>query len=330
MPDSTLRQITLLQLVPRRSPGATTAELQRRLDDQGHSISRRTIQRDLIRLSAHFPLVTEGEDVPRWCWMEGSDGLTAPAHDAYSALTWTLIEEHLEPLLPFAARKEAQPQFAAARKYLKQTPRNRIDRWHQRVRVIPRAFELQTPDVPEAVLEPVYAALFEGRQLRVDYRSRGREKARSMRVHPLGLILREGVIYLLGTIDDYTDLRQLVAHRIEAATVLDQPANEPEDFDLDEYIASGGFSYVETGPIELVLQVEEYAAEHLIESPIAPEQSVRALNDGRKEIRARVVDTKQLRWWLAGFGDAVEVVEPLHLRQALVEQARAVVELYRS
>jgi predicted DNA-binding transcriptional regulator YafY len=330
MSDPTLRQITLLQLLPRRGAGCTTEELRRRLDERGYGVSLRTVQRDLDRLSIQFPLVREGETAPRWRWMEGGPDLSIPAQDPYSALTWRLIEQHLEPLLPIALKREAEPRFAAARNYLEQLAGDRFSRWNDRVRIIPRAFSLRTPEVPEAVLAPVYEALFEGFQLEVEYRSRGRAECGKWRVHPLGLVLREGVIYLLVTIERFTDLRQLVAHRILSARVIEAPADEPEGFDLDAYIAAGGFSYVETGTIRLVLRVDAYAAEHLLESPIAGDQTARTLEDGRVEFTATVVDTKQLRWWLTGFGDALEVIEPRDLRKAMAEQAEAVAEMYRN
>ena len=330
MSDPILRQITLLQLLPRRGAGCTTEELRRRLDERGYGVSLRTVQRDLDRLSVQFPLVREGDTVPRWRWMEGGPDLSIPAQDPYSALTWRLIEQHLEPLLPIALKREAEPRFVAARNYLEQLAGDRFSRWNDRVRIIPRAFSLRTPEVPEAVLAPVYEALFEGVQLEVEYRSRGRAEPGKWRLHPLGLVLREGVIYLLVTIEQFTDLRQLVAHRILSARVIEAVAKEPEGFDLDAYIAAGGFSYVETGTIRLVLRVDAYAAEHLLESPISSDQAARTLDDGRVELTATVVDTKQMRWWLTGFADALEVVEPRDLRKAMAEQAQAVAEMYRN
>jgi len=173
-------------------------------------------------------------------------------------------------------------------------------------------------------------ALFQGWQLQVEYRSRGAGKSKSWRAHPLGLVMREGILYILVTIEDYTDLRQLVAHRIDSASVIEEPVQEPESFDLDAYIAAGGFSYVETGLIRLRIRVDSYAAEHLLESPISSDQKSKPLADGRTEFTASVVDTKQLRWWLTGFGDALEVVEPRELRRVMAEQAGAVAEMYRS
>ena len=52
--------------------------------------------------------------------------------------------------------------------------------------------------------------------------------------------------------------------------------------------------------------------------------------DGRTLIEATVADTRELRWWLRGFGDHVEVQSPAALRSEFKEQSRALHELYES
>ena len=329
MSDSTLRHIKMLELIPRRQPGLTASELKVRLAERDFEIDLRTVQRDLNYLSRVYAILSEGERPQRWFWALDAMALSLPAQDAHSALMWRLIEEHLRPLLPRAIQRDAEPQFAAARAYLETLGEGKVARWKERVRVIPRAYQLQVPEIPADVMTAVQDALFQGCQLQVEYRSRGAGRSKSWRAHPLGLVMREGIMYILATIEDYTDLRQLVAHRVLSASVVDEPVQEPEGFDLDAYIAAGGFSYVETGPIRLKIRVDPYAAEHLLESPISSDQKSRPVPDDRIEFSASVVDTNQLRWWLTGFGDAVEVIEPVELRKAMAEQAEAVTRMYR-
>jgi len=320
----------MLQLIPRRPPGLTAGELRARLGERDFDINLRTVQRDLNYLSSMFPITSEGERPQYWFWAVDAQALSIPAQDAHSALMWRLIEEHLKPLLPRAIQRDAEPQFAAARAYLESLGKGKVSRWKDRVRVIPRAFQLQVPQIPDEVMAAIQEALFQRCQLKVAYRSRGASRTQSWCVNPLGLVLREGIVYLLATIEDYEDLRQLVAHRVVSAAVIDEAVREQEGFDLDDYIRQGGFAYVEGGPVRLRMRVDPYAAEHLLESPISSDQRSKLLPDGRVELTATVVETKQLRWWLTGFGEALEVVGPAELRNAIAEQAEAVAEMYRS
>jgi predicted DNA-binding transcriptional regulator YafY len=38
------------------------------------------------------------------------------------------------------------------------------------------------------------------------------------------------------------------------------------------------------------------------------------IDDDRERLMATVKDTQELRWWLLGFGEGVEIIEPASLR----------------
>ena len=328
MPDTTLRQITMLSLVPRRPPGMTTEALQSALATRDFSVTLRTIQRDLVKLSAPFPLICDEGDPPRWYWAPHAETVTLPGHDPLSALSWQLIEQHLQPLLPRSLLEEIEPHFDAARGFLERTGTGRLQRWSQRVRILPRSMQLQPPEIPPQVLDVVYQGLLEKRQIEVDYTSRTREEPRHLTLHPLALVVRDSIHYLLATVWDFTDIRQLVLHRMDSADLLNDRINEPKDFNLDHYIHEGGFDYSHGRQIKLTARFEAYAGKALLETPLAPDQSHRQLEDDRIEINATVTDSEQLRWWLTGFGSNVEVIAPDHLREHMRKDAEALMQAY--
>ncbi len=318
----------MLQLIPRRRPGVSPAELQSALQDRDFEIDLRSIQRDLIRLSAVFPLTCDEGRPQRWYWAESAVEITLPPQDPYSAMTMKLIEAHLQPVLPRVLRQALEPRFRQADAYLERAGAEHFQHWVERVRVLPRGLSLTPPEVDARILDTLYDGLLRNLQIAIGYRRRdGKESA--MHVHPQALVLRDGMIYLVVTIGEFIDLRQIVAHRILSATLTDQPAHPAPGFDLDTYIAEGGFDYSWGQRVRLVLRIDPYAGQHLVESPIGPDQTCRTLDDGRLEIRAKVDDSEQLRWWLLGFGDNIEIVEPEHLREHLLTQAKALVKMYR-
>jgi len=318
----------MLSLVPRCPPGITTVSLRAALAARDFDVNLRTIQRDLVKLSAPFPLVCDESDPPRWHWAPHAEAVTLPGHDPVSALSWQLIEQHLQPLLPRSLTDEIQPHFDAAREFLKATGAGNFHRWTQRVRILPRSMQLHAPEISPDVLDAVYQGLLEKRQVEVDYTNRSSEDLRRMILHPLALVVRDSVHYLLATVWDFTDIRQLVLHRMSAARLLEELANEPKGFDLDDYIRQGGFDYANGEKIKLVARFDAYAGKALLETPITSEQTHDTLDDGRIEIRATVNDSQQLRWWLMAFGSGVEVVAPKQLRKHLAEDAKALVHLY--
>lgn len=328
MGDTTLRQLTLLQLLPRRRPGLTTTALQARLGDRGFPVHLRTVQRDLDRLSSRFGFTCDDSSPPRWFWPPGAADLSLPAQDPFSALTWSLIAQHLEPLLPRSLLREVEGQFAAARTVLESGGATQLKRWQQRVRSVPRGLPLKAPEIDPSVLDAVYAALLEGRQLHVEYHARNSTDSKQLRLQPLGLVFRDHCGYLVATANDYTNTAQFALHRMKTAEVMKAAVIEPAQFSLDAYIDAGGFLYAQGEALQLKLALDAYTAQHLLESPIAEDQHSQILADGRIQLTATVGDSQQLTWWLLGFGDKVEVIAPKALRQRIAEHANNLSQRY--
>jgi len=90
----------------------------------------------------------------------------------------------------------------------------------------------------------------------------------------------------------------------------------PKGFSLRRYVREEQFfAYPLQGTvIRLDALFEQKAAVHLSERPLARDQRLTVWRDGRMRLQASVKDTLELRWWLLGFGDKVEVLVPKSLR----------------
>ena len=310
--DTIGRQWELLRLVPREPRSITTAEIKGRLAEHGYDADVRTIQRDLTTLEAKFPLICRAEGrTNHWSWTRHHPGLDIPRLETPTAITLLLVRDYLLPLLPKSIGNELAPYFEKAKEVLKGTS---LEQWGRRVRMIRRGPVLKAPTVAPGVLDAVYQALLEGRQLEADYRSREAAEAKRRRIHPLGLVTKEDVLYLVATLGDHQDVRQLALHRMSRAEALELPAKAPPGFTLKAYIEEERFAYpVDEEKIRLVAAFDEKTAAHLYEREISADQRLE-----RREhdvvLRATVPNTSELRWWLLGFGDRVEVLEPPSLR----------------
>jgi predicted DNA-binding transcriptional regulator YafY len=219
------------------------------------------------------------------------------------------------------------PQAAAARKVLEAAGADSgLNLWPDRVRLLAGGPPLEPPEIEEGVFPTLQQGLLQRRCLDITYRSRSRGRVRDYRIHPLALVFREPVTYLLATIEPYQDVVHLAAHRIQHAAVTEVPACDPESgFDLDALIREGAFDYPEGDCIELELQVDDRLAYHLGEAALSPDQRIEPLQEGGARVTATVRDTARLKWWLLGLGRAVEVRAPGSLRATLrdeLDQAR--------
>lgn len=314
------RQWLLLQRIPRFPHKITAGKLTEQLHAEGHDVTKRTVERDLASLSTVFPLTSDERNKPfGWSWQKDAAQFSLPGMSPLQAMVLTLARTHLQPLLPAHLLEPLQPYFAQADGTLRQAMGKRgVTEWNKRVAVVQPSQPLLPPKVDEKVLAAVHEAVALRRQLELRYRSRSGGKTLVYRAHPLGIVYRGTLGYLVCTIADYDDLRMLALHRIESARVLDDAANTPRGFDLKTYAHSGAFGFMDNGPIRMVLRMAEPAAEHLYETPLSTDQRITAdSRDGWVRITATVRDNSQLEWWLRGFGKGVEVLEPASLRKQM-------------
>lgn len=330
MTDTTLRHWTMLRHLPRHPRKIDAATMTKLLTQDGFAVHRRSVERDLVKLSRLFPLVCDEQHKPSgWCWAEGAAAFDLPALDVHSALAFRLAEEHLSTLLPEPTRHHLRPHFDRARSVLDQLDHNALAQWPEKVRVIAAGQALQAPALQPGVLEQVEAALLGERQLLVHYRRRGERELRTYDAHPQGLVWRDGVGYLLCMIKDYDQVVQLVLHRMESAEVRDAPARKAQGFTLDQAIGTGSLGFlVSDRPLQLELRFDQDAVVRLREAPLSADQELVDLADGRVQLKATVPDTVQLRTWLHGFGSRVEVLQPLDLRREFSEDARELAQKY--
>lgn len=334
MSETLLRQWSMLRMVPRAPRKTTVTELVEKLRDRGYSVSNRTVERDLISLSREFGLYCDDRNRPHgWQFMEDATVMDLPSMDPQTALTLKLVNEFTAHLLPRSTLRYLKPHLRVADGVLDDFADGGLARWKEAVRVLPRWQRLHKPDIDGAVLDAVYQALFERKQLRIQYARKGQRPAddhseREHAIHPLGLVFRDQLTYLVCTFYTYDDIRQVAVHRITSAEVLEDKRRTPKGFDLDEYIAKGAFDLPVGKEIRLKVRFERTAAAHLHETPLSKDQQLTETDDDRVELRATVLDTSQLRWWLLGFGAQVEVLAPAHLRREFAEMAQRLAKQY--
>ena len=318
------RRMLLLGMIPRYPRQRSAPELLESLAHRGLDATLRTIERDLENLSLFLPLARDERMRPyRWYWTSDAPLQDVPALDPETALTLCVLDEHAASLLPPVARARLAPLLRRAGEVLAAAGEHSgLRLWPERVRVLSSAPPLVPPPIREGVFETVQQALLERRCLDIDYRSRSKQGALSRyRVHPLALVLREPMTYLVATVGEYTDPRHLALNRFESATISNEAVREPPaGFDLKTFVASGSFDYPEEGEISLELRVDAALAYHLQEAKLSEDQELVVEDDGRVRVTATVKQTARLRWWILGLGTAVEVLGPQPLRSVIAVQ----------
>jgi len=322
------RLLIMLGMIPRREFIKTKEIASRLKAEHNIEISLRTIQRDLVNLSRNYTLITDDNKSAGWSWMEGTPLLDIPVMDPPVALTFRLMRDYMAHLLPRAILATLDGYFRAADDRLNKLPNSTLSHWADKVRVVSRSLSFTPPRVHESILDSLYKALQLELCFELDYCARsGKEK--TYLVNPLGLVFVNNLIYLVATLNDHTDPIQLLAHRMKSIRLLpDQPATTPDGFTLQGYIDSGEFGYPLGGKIPLKVLFDKGAAPYLYETKLVPNQKLTEQTDGKLLLEAVVQDDVQLRWWLKGLGEKVEILEPADLRNEFATMASKMAEKY--
>ena len=324
--STSYRYLLLLRMIPRYPRRIDTAAIESLLQRDGISIHRRSIQRDLEKLSQSFAITCDDQHKPYgWSWSADAPSMDIPTMTPPAALAYRMVADFMSDMFPKEIYDQLKPHFRYADTLLKQTDKATLKEWPDKVRSVSRSQPLMPPTIKAEVFSVVSDSLLEGKRFQVSYQKRGEKEPVSWVINPLGIVLHDRLITLVCTIGNYQqlkDVRQLQLHRMKIATPLGEPALSPDGFTLDEYIAGGAFSYtIGENTIRLKAIFEQDAAIHLEETPLSEDQQLTDQGDGTVLVEATVVDTRQLRWWLLGFGGRVVVLLPAEVREEMKTHA---------
>ena len=325
--DTLLRHWCMLREIPRYPRRISTTDIQVRLRIAGFDTTLRTIQRDLIKLSCSLPLLGDDFRPQGWSWQADAPQLDLPTLEPQTALVFYLAERHLQSILPASTIDYLSPWFRTALGVLDNQGQG-LSTWRNKVRILASGQPLLPPVIERNIQNVVTQALLQNKRIAVTYRPRDAQEDKTYEASPLGIVVRDQMIYLVCTLREYDDVKQLVLSRMRSAQLLDKPARKLEGFDLDAYISKGEFDMpIMAGTmIKLIAEFDKIAAHGLIERPIDVNQVIEQLNEKTVRLTAIVHDTFELRRWLLGFGAHVLVVEPLELN---TEMRIIATEMYR-
>jgi len=276
----------------------TAAEVAEELE-----VSTRTARRDLDALAmSGVPIYSQPGRGGGWRLVGG----------ARTDLTGLSSAEARAVFLALGHQRDANPVLEAAlRKLVVAIPEGFRDdavAATTAIRVDPSGWGHIGPVHREEFVDLLSDAVITARQAEIRYATPGKPAAERI-VHPLGLVTKRGVWYLIANTDK--GIRTFRLSRIERAKLLDGSVDRPDDFDLDatwERIVS----HVEQQRAELHVRVKVQP------DKLRPIQYVFSnrhdilgeTSDGWIEMMISEVSAEAFAGQIAGFGAGVELLDP--------------------
>lgn len=340
------RRFLVLEAIQRLSGRSerwiTVSDIVNDLKEQGYAVETHTIRRDMKSLlDTHQHLECNDNSNGngkaknglafgyRWYGRDqfANGGITLP-----EALSLVMVERYLSQSLPVLLSRPLHDIFSRAHQVLELHKKSQITHWPEKICVVQPTQPLIAPDVKPTVLAAVHEALLSDKQLQVTYSStqQNRNDSKEYILHPLGLIQRGSVTYLAAMANDYEDAFFYALHRMKSAQMLDCDCRRKDGFILTEFANTQGH-FGNGTTISLKARVSEHLSIILHETPLSANQIIsKTGEDGFHELVADVSYTWQLRWWILGEGDRIQVLEPAVLRDEIADAIKNVARFYNS
>ncbi|MGQ0501581.1 MAG: helix-turn-helix transcriptional regulator [Panacagrimonas sp.] len=211
--------VLLLSDIPEYPTQISVAELiaRRRGKDPSFNVGRRTVERDLRHLAERFPIQFEATSKPGgWSFRKG-ERLVFPLMGDAEAMTLVLAEQMISGLLPPSVVNEIRPLVRQAQMKVHFGGKRQLAAWPRKVRIVRNIPKRIGADIDADLMNVLYGAVFAEQQLEVRYLKLGAKEPSSYLLNPLGLVLREPVIYLVCTRADDPKLLHWPLHRFVSA-----------------------------------------------------------------------------------------------------------------
>jgi len=103
----------------------------------------------------------------------------------------------------------------------------------------------------------------------------------------------------------------------------------PPDFDANDYLSSAWGSYAYEKSELVKLRFSPKVSKAIRETAWHPSQRIENQSDGSMIMTLNVQNTIDFRSWILGKGEDVEVLEPMSLREQIIQVNKAVLRLYK-
>lgn len=290
-------------------------------------VSRRTIFRDLNLLQdsgipVHFNEGRRGYSLPTSLYLPSTD-LTL--NEALSLLLLCHELGNEQRGIPFQSSARS-----AVAKLLSTLPQ------HLREYVGELAELVQVRAPPHNLLHgagPVYETLMQAlgrrRRVRILYRSLTEWRDITTLLSPYRLLFVRRSWYAIGRSSLHRSVRTFNLGRILKAEIINRSYEIPRRFSLDRYLGNAWSLIRERGKrFEVVVRFQPKVAYNVAEVQWHKTQRLVWNDDGTLDFHVTVDGLQEIVWWILGYGDQAEVLEPPELRDEVRRHAEAMRKKY--
>lgn len=312
-----VRQWVLLRNLASKKYGITVKELAQEV-----GVSIKTIRRDLETFqAAGFPLREVVGEFGRKKWHLESAKPPAELNFTWDeAAALYLGRRLLEPLMGTIFWQAAREAFRKIRAVLEPVSRDYLDKFATMF----CQTMIGTHDYSKKadLIDSLMQAIEDSQAVAMTYQALRATEPVTYTVYPYGLAYHRGSLYLVGRMCRHEDICHWKVDRIDAAELKDQRFQRPEDFDLQKHLSKSFGVYHGNEEVCVKARFLPTVARYVEESTWHPSQRLTKQRDGSLIAEFTVDGTEEIKRWIMSFGKYAQVVEPVELRDQVVEELR--------
>lgn len=289
-------------------------------------MSRRTAFRDVEALRAAGVPIAFDADHDRYS-IPGAYFLPPINFTPAEALSLVALANEMgrSDRLPFY-----EPAHAAALKLEGSLPpalRDELRVMTQAIRIHP------TPVSPLATKEGIYQQLIDSRTkrhvVRIEYDSLTEWERIRTKLRPYHLLFCRHSWYVIGRSSLHAAVRTFNLSRIASLETLRERFTVPRSFSIERHLRNAWLLIPGEGADDrVVIRFKPLVARNVGEVIWHKTQQLEFEPDGSLLFKAQVTGLGEIMWWVLGYGDQAEVLEPRELREMVAKRVRNLATMY--
>jgi predicted DNA-binding transcriptional regulator YafY len=202
------------------------------------------------------------------------------------------------------------------------------------MRTLARAIKIRPSQVSRldskaSIYQQLVDAIAARRVVRILYDSFTEWEIITTKLRPYQLLFCRHSWYVIGRSSMHGEVRTFNLSRVMNLEVLDQRYTMPRGFSLERYMGNAWNLIPERGrDFDVVVRFKSLVARNVAEVVWHKTQQMEFLEDGSLDYRVRVSGLNEIVWWILGYGDQAEVLQPAKLRRLVAQRARNMTTMY--
>jgi len=181
----------------------------------------------------------------------------------------------------------------------------------------------------DEILSLLQQAVRGRRSVEITYISFYEQKQIDLTVDPYNLHFSQRAWYVIGYSHLHEQIRTFKLGRIKKAQILTSRYLMDKPFNLEDYFGDAWSMIPEGKTHQVKLRFAPMVAGNVAEVLWHKNQKITWHDDGSITLEVKVDGLGEISWWLLGYGDQVEVLQPAALRQRVKKIAEKMTKIYQ-